>query len=290
MTGYARVSARDGNRRIVVDIAAVNNRFLKLQFKLPEQLQSLRQKLEETIKKRVMRGSLTITILHDPPEEALAITFNRELARRYARELEAFARELGLEPPRSLDFFTNLPGLFQSTETLTTVSAEDSALILDTVEQSLGRLETDRRREGRSLARDLTRRHRQLVKQVKAIQKRAPAVVESFSRRFLERLNEMLANIGHQAAPEDILREVATYAERVDITEELTRLEAHLEHFADILAKGGECGKRLEFLLQEIHREVNTIGSKAGSTDISPHVVAIKGEVEKIREQVQNIE
>jgi len=290
MTGYARVSARNGRRRVVVEITTVNNRFLKLQFKLPEHLQALRQKLEESIKRRVMRGSLTLTILHDRPDELTSVAFNRELARRYVREFKTFARELGLEPPRSLDFLTSLPGLFQSAETMTKVSPEDTALIEATLEKAIDRLVTDRRREGRSLARDLKRRHRILVREVKAIRQRAPAVVESFSRRFLERMNEMLASIGHQATPEDILHEVAAYAERVDITEELTRLAAHLAHFADLLDKGGECGKRMEFLLQEIHREVNTIGSKAGSTDISPHVVAIKGEVEKIREQVQNIE
>jgi uncharacterized protein (TIGR00255 family) len=290
MTGYGRATVRDRGQRITVEITSVNNRFLKVHLRVPDTLQVLRKAFEERIKTRVVRGSLAVTLAHESDDEVPKLVLNRALARRYVEDLTVLARELGLEPPRDLGVLAGLPGLLQAPDPLPDLPPEQVQPFLEALDRALDRLVADRRREGRSLVRDLARRHRVLQKEVRAIRRKAPAVVEAFSRRLLDRINETLAAAGHRAEPADTLREVAAYAERVDITEELTRLDAHLEHFSELLAAGGECGKRLEFLLQEIHREINTIGSKAGSTAVSPHVLTVKSEAEKIREQVQNLE
>ena len=290
MTGYARAMNKSSTRRILVEITAVNNRFLKLQSKVPDHLQALRLKLEEAVRKHVVRGSLILTIQHESYGTHAGLTINKALARRCVREMKMLCRELGLGMPEDVSFLTTLPGLISTEESLPAISREDTRLLLETLDKALVKLVADRRREGRALVQDLKRRQKQIVKETRAIKKNASSLVEVFSKRLLDRMNDMLRAIGFQAEPAAILHEVAAYSERVDITEELTRLDSHLNHFGDILASGGECGKKIEFLLQEIHREINTLGSKAGNTVISPHVVSIKGELEKIREQVQNIE
>jgi uncharacterized protein (TIGR00255 family) len=290
MTGYARVSARQGSRSLTIEITAVNNRFLKLHYRLPDHLQPLRSRFEAAIKEQVARGALTVAVQHDAPETAFGVTFRHDLARHYVETLRAFSREVGLAPPPDLGFLPGLPGVFQDREVAPLPDKDEVAFVMTTLDRALATLVADRRREGRRLVQDVKKRLRGIRSELKAIGKLAPAVVQIFSRRLQERMNEMLAGSGYTARPEDILREVAIQAERVDVTEEIIRLESHLDHLASILREGGECGKRLEFLLQEIHREVNTIGSKAGTTDISPRVVAAKAEVEKIREQIQNLE
>lgn len=290
MTGYARVAVRDAERRTAVEITAVNNRFLKIQCKLPDALLSLRQKLEEAVRTRVLRGSLVVSVVHESPATQPRVRLNTELARAFLNEVRDLARELKLDPPRDLDVLARLPGVIQADEASARVTGTEGARILEVLDSALDKLTTDRQREGRSLARDMKQRVQIIGRELKVVRRHAPRVVETFTARLTERMNEFLARVGRSAEPQDILREVAAYAERVDVTEELTRLDTHLGHFRDLLAGGGECGKRIEFLLQEIHREVNTIGSKAGSSEVSPHIVSIKAEVEKIREQVQNIE
>ncbi|MBN2492410.1 MAG: YicC family protein [Planctomycetes bacterium] len=290
MTGYGRASLRARGERITVEITAVNNRFLKLQVGLPEALQGLRKPFEERIRARVVRGAVAVTLSHESSEAAPRLALDRTLARRYVEDLTELARELGLEPPRDLGLLAGLPGLLQAPPPPPELTADRVGPFLAALDTALDRLAADREREGRILARDLARRRRILAREVRAVRKLAPAAVEAFSLRLLDRIRELLGAAGAKAEPADVLREVAAYAERVDVTEELTRLEAHLEHFASILEAGGECGKRLEFLLQEIHREINTIGAKAGSAAVSPHVLTIKSEAEKIREQLQNLE
>lgn len=290
MTGYGRALSKVSGRHVLVEITSVNNRFLKLLFKMPDPLQALRQKFEDRVKKHLVRGSLTLNILFETSTTLPGIAVHKDWARKYVRDLKALSREVGLKMPEDIGFLAAVPGLFHAPERLPAVSREDTQLLKDTLDRALEKLVADRQREGRSLFQDIRRRQKILVKEVKAIQKKAPAVMEAFSRRLLDRMNDLLRGTGVVAEPADVLREVATYSDRVDITEELTRLNSHLEHVRTLLDAGGECGKKIEFLLQEIHREVNTLGSKAGSSAISPNVVAIKGEVEKIREQAQNIE
>ena len=290
MTGYGRALSKDSGHHVLVEITSVNNRFLKLQFKMADHLQALRQKFEDLVKKHVVRGSLTLNILFETPRALPGITVNKDWARKYVRDLKALSRELGLAMPDDIGFLASVPGLFHAPERLPALSREDTRLLRETLDRALDKLVADRQREGRSLVRDIRRRQKIMVKEVKAIQKKAPAVMEAFSRRLLERMNDLLRGTGVQAEPTDVLREVASYSDRVDITEELIRLNAHLAHIQTILHEGGECGKKIDFVLQEVHREINTLGSKAGSSAISPNVVAIKGEVEKIREQVQNLE
>jgi uncharacterized protein (TIGR00255 family) len=295
MTGYGRASSapagsgKAAGGAIRIEITSVNNRYLKLTLKASDAVQSLRQKIDGALRTHVVRGSVTVAVHYAPPACEGEQLVDRDRLERYVRALDRATKPLGLARPADWSSLTSLPGVFQNEES-TPVDKGETARIIAAVDEAAAALAEDRRREGTLLVRDIRRRLKTVAQSVRAIRRAAPQVVTAFADRLDERMRELMKRAGVEAEPQDVLREIAAFAERVDITEELTRLDAHVGHFEDILQAGGECGKRIDFLLQEIQREVNTIGSKAGNTDISPHVVRVKGEVEKIREQVQNIE
>lgn len=289
MTGYGRGEcARDGFK-VTVEISSVNRRQADVSVILPRALEVLEPRIRDEVNHRVSRGRITVRVaLHAAEGRDAQVRVNRLLARAYMAEFRRLAGELKLGEDVPLDTLLRAPGVLQSVE-----DADDSEQFWPAVEravkEALNGLLRMREKEGAHLAKDLIRRMRHLARAVKRIKRQAPRVTE----RYRESLRERVKAAGLALTPEDeerLTREVVFFADRSDITEELTRLESHFKQFEECLKSREPVGRTLDFLSQEMNREVNTIGSKANDAVISREVVVAKAELERFREQAQNVE
>lgn len=290
MTGYGRGECARGGFKVTVELSSVNRRQTEISFHMPREIEALEAPMRELIHRHVSRGRLTVRVaLHSADGGAAArLHLNAPLARAYARELTRLAHQLRLPGPVTLDHLLRAPGVFQTDEELA-----DAERLWPAVEHALKRalaaLVKTREREGAHLARDLAARIAAMRRAVARIQKRAPQVVERYRRQLLERIRN--AGLKPSAGEEErLLREVVLFADRSDVSEELARLQSHFRQFQDCLRADEPVGRMLDFLAQEMNREVNTIGAKANDALISREVVRLKAEVERFREQAQNVE
>jgi uncharacterized protein (TIGR00255 family) len=290
MTGFGREIGEEAGERIEVEVRSVNNRGLRVNVRLPEALASLQPDIEALVKARIERGTVYVDVAHEAPAEARAWALDRDLVRHFAQELESLRKELGLPSPVAIERVALLPGAVvgrtQSPAELDAVRAR----VRRVVERALDALDVSRRREGAALAEDLRRRREVIAAALAEVKGRVPVALAAHRERLRERLRQLLEGAGAQLEPHDIAREVALFAERTDISEEVTRLEAHLHELDRVLASDEPVGRRLDFLAQEMVRESNTMGSKSQDAELVSRVLAIKLEVDKIREQVANIE
>jgi uncharacterized protein (TIGR00255 family) len=290
MTGYGRGECAQDGFKITAELAAVNRRQSEISVSLPRELEMLEAQVRDTINGTVARGRVTARLnIHAAEGELSArMHINMPLARAYANELGRLAKKLKLSGKVSLDQIIRAPGVFQSDEEL--VEAETVWPIVEkAVKQALAALVKMREREGLHLARDLAARITLLRTAVEKIQKQAPQTAENYRRQLHERIQAA----GLEAiAPDDerLLKEIVLFADRSDISEELTRLQSHFQQFDDCVKSKEPVGRTLDFLAQEMNREINTIGSKANDAVISREVVVLKAELEKFREQAQNVE
>jgi uncharacterized protein (TIGR00255 family) len=290
MTGYGRGEcARDGFK-ITVELGAVNRRQSEISVNLPRELELLEAQVRDAINAQVARGRVTARIgIHASEGKSSARAhINLPLAKAYATELGKLTKSLKLAGEVSLEHIVRAPGVFQSDEEL--VDAESIWPVIEkALKQSLAALVKMREREGAHLAEDLTARIGIMRAAVEKIQKQAPQTAENYRQSLLERIkNAGIENI----APDDerLLKEIVLFADRSDISEELTRLQSHFKQFEDCRKSKEPVGRTLDFLAQEMNREINTIGSKANDAIISREVVTLKTELERFREQVQNVE
>jgi uncharacterized protein (TIGR00255 family) len=290
MTGYGRGEcARDGFK-ITVELSAVNRRQSEISVNLPRELDMLESPVRDTINAQIARGRVTVKISIHAAQGKLSarMHLNVPLANAYANELGKLAKKLKLSNGVTLDQIVRAPGVFQTDEEL--VEAETVWPVLEkALKQALAALVKMREREGAHLATDLTKRIGIMHRAVDKIQKQAPLTAENYRRQLLERIkNAGLENI----APDDerLLKEVVLFADRSDISEELARLQSHFQQFEDFHNAREPVGRTLDFLAQEMNREINTIGSKANDALIAREVVILKAELEKFREQAQNVE
>ncbi|HXF10482.1 MAG TPA: YicC/YloC family endoribonuclease [Desulfuromonadaceae bacterium] len=290
MTGYGRGEcARDGFK-ITVELGAVNRRQSEISVNLPRELETLEAQVRDAINARVARGRVSARIsIHAAESNASAkMHINERLAKAYATELARLAKQLKIAGTVTLDHIIRAPGVFQSDDDL--FEAEDIwPAVEKALKQALDALIRMREREGTHLASDLAARIGVMRKSVEKVQKQAPATAENYRRQLLERVKAAgIENI----APDDerLMKEIILFADRSDITEELTRLQSHFQQFEDCRKAKEPVGRTLDFLAQEMNREINTIGSKANDAVISREVVTLKAELERFREQVQNVE
>src|SRR3984957_9036307 len=290
MTGYGRGEcARDGFK-ITVELGAVNRRQSEISVNLPRELEMLEAQARDAINAKVARGRVTARIgVHSAESKASAqMHINKHLAEAYATELAKLAKQLKLSGGVTLDQIVRAPGVFQSDEEL--VEAEKIwPAVEKALQQALAALVKMREREGGHLSEDLAARIGIMRKSVDKIRKQAPQTAENYRKQLLERIKSAgIENI----APDDerLLKEVVLFADRSDIAEELTRLQSHFKQFEDCRKSKEPVGRTLDFLAQEMNREINTIGSKANDAIISREVVTLKTELERFREQVQNVE
>jgi uncharacterized protein (TIGR00255 family) len=290
MTGYGRgESARDGFK-ITVELSAVNRRQPEISVNLPRELEMLESPVRDAINAQVARGRVTARIgIHAADGKSSARAhINLPLAKAYATELARLAKSLKISGEVSLDQILRAPGVFQTDEEL--VDAEKIWPVVEkALKQALAALVKMREREGAHLAEDLVLRIGVMRLSAGKIQKQAPQTAENYRKHLLERIKS--AGI-ESVAPDDerLLKEVVVFADRSDITEELTRLQSHFQQFEDCRKSKEPVGRTLDFLAQEMNREINTIGSKANDALISREVVTLKAELERFREQAQNVE
>jgi uncharacterized protein (TIGR00255 family) len=290
MTGYGRGECARNGFKVTVELSSVNRKQSEISVVLPRELEVLEAQIRDVINRSVSRGRLTVRVsLHSAEASAGGrVRLNAPLARAYARELSRLGRELKLAGQVTLEVLARAPGVFETAEDVADAEGFWPA-IEKALEQGLATLLKMREREGAHLARDLSARVAAMRKSAGHIRKHAPQVQERYRDQLLERIKA--AGVEVPAADDDrLLKEIVYFADRSDISEELTRLQSHFQQFDDCLGSREPVGRTLDFLAQEMNREINTIGSKANDAQISRAVVALKAELEKFREQAQNVE
>ena len=286
MTGYGRGDSSAKGVQLAVEISSVNRRQVEVAVSLPNELDSLEADLRKIVLASVARGRVSgrVTLQRPSGKANRSILINETQAEAYKKALAKLADGMGLRDDLSLETILRLPGVMETGE-----DEVDPVAMLPTLKRALGQLQDMRSKEGSNLGRDLTKRLASLRRITKRVAKRAPKVVEHHRTRLLERLAKADIDVA-DADDERFLREVVYFTDRSDISEELTRLESHFDQVDGCLTSDEPVGRKLDFLAQEMFREVNTIGSKANDSEISQEVVTLKTELEKIREQVQNVE
>ena len=290
MTGYGCGEASQNGWKITVELSSVNRKQSEITVNLPRELEVLEAQIRDEINRRIARGRVTVRVaLHASAEvSANRVKVNTTLATAYARQLRALARQLKLPDDVTLDHLVRAPGVLDSDEEM--ADAEEFWPAVDkALKTALGLMVTMREREGAHLAKDLAKRIEIMRKSAARVQKQSPLV----QKRYLEQLLERVQKAGLPAGlveEERLLKEAVLFADRSDITEELTRLQSHFSQFDDYAKSAEPVGRTLDFLAQEMNREINTIGSKANDSLISREVVVLKTELEKFREQTMNVE
>ena len=293
MTGYGRAEGRHKNTPITVEVRSVNHRHSEVVAKLPRALQAHEDRVRNLVQSRVARGRVDVAVSFSGERDpGRGLVLDRPLARRYLMLLKELQRELGLKGAPDVALLAGFRDIIKPAE----LAAEDPRVVRaaeKVLEQALKALDRMRRHEGRLLERDLLARLQEIAGRLRMIGLRLPAIVQERQGRLQERVNRLLESTGGGKDGVDqgrVAQEVALLADRSDVSEELTRLGSHLDQFRNFLRKSEPVGRSLDFLLQEMNREVNTIGSKIGDTAVTQEIVALKAEFEKIREQVQNVE
>jgi uncharacterized protein (TIGR00255 family) len=290
MTGYGRARGENHAAAIGVEVRCVNGRFFRMFAKLPPFLTCFEARLEKLVRASVRRGNIDLYLRYEPIARGGAASFDLSAVQYYREQLEQLRRQLGLAGEISIELLANLPGSLRNDD----LSEEETEQLWPLVErvttEALERVDEMRVVEGKALAEDLTARCERIRELLGAIRARVPAALEGYCERLHQRINGLLARAGVEITASDLAREVALFTERSDISEELARLDSHLEQFHKTVAEAADAGRRLEFLAQEIHREANTMGGKANDAELSKLIIEIKAEVDKIKEQVPNVE
>ena len=290
MTGFGRGEHSDGKRTIVVEIRSVNHRYGDIIVKMPRKYSFAEEKIKNSVKEVVRRGKVEVSILVDDiSDEDINVRLNTALAHKYYENLMILKESLELEETPTLSMLVNLPDVMKSIPDIDD-EEEVTKLLLFSTNLAVENLDEMRRKEGAKLAEDLIQRAGLIRKMTEEIEKIAPEMVKIYSAKLQERIKELMGK-SFEIPEERIIMEATIYADKASITEELVRLDSHMLQLVSIIDKSQEPdGKRLDFLIQEMNREANTIGSKANNIEITNLMLQIKSEIEKLREQVQNIE
>ena len=294
MTGFGSAASEDGGVACVLELRSVNNRYYKAQVRLPDELSGLEAPLDSALSHRLARGSVTVTVRYAEHSADAAQAVNGDALDRYVETLRnALERNAAGDARLNVDVagILALPGVLID-DTGTARVERLRAPLLELLDQACDALIAMREHEGRALADDLLKHIDVIQSNLSVIDEHAPQVVDHYQKRLRTRMETLLAEAGASVREEDLLREVAVFAERSDISEEISRLAAHLVQFREILDGDGTrpVGRTLDFLAQEMLREANTIGSKCLDPNVSRHNVEIKGAIDRVKEQVQNVE
>jgi uncharacterized protein (TIGR00255 family) len=292
MTGYARTQARVNDQlSYALTLKSVNHRFLDLQFRLPSGLDALEMELRKVLKDSLIRGHVELTLSIDRSSQQKT-GYNRELLASYLAAFREASREHNLEGEPDLNAALRLPGAMQSESRADDDLTALAASVLEQIGPLLDQLKVMRAREGQALGEILRATLDRLAEATASVAAFRPEIEQRYQERLSQRL---MAATGPEFNQQRLLEEIAVMVERSDVSEELARMTAHIGHFRELLDSGGESGKKLDFLLQEMNREANTLLSKTGGisgkgTRITELGLAMKAEIEKAREQIQNLE
>jgi uncharacterized protein (TIGR00255 family) len=287
MTGFGQGSATGENFKVRVDLRTVNNRFLDVHTRLPQELSSLEISLKKQIQAKLKRGRIEMTIAVEQTRQA-NFEINRPLVAGYLAALSQAKTEFNLLGETTIELIAKLPGALQVSQNTSTLDEALVAGVTQALAQALNSLTEMRAVEGQELARELNTRLDKIDSQIPIIEEEAKLLPAMYRDRLMKRLQDILKT--GQVDEARVAQEVVSLADRSDISEELTRLKSHVTQMRDTLVSDDEVGKRLDFLLQEMNREANTILSKSNDLAISDAAIVVKTEVEKLREQAQNVE
>jgi uncharacterized protein (TIGR00255 family) len=293
MTGFAQARAEHDGWVLRLSLRSVNHRFLDLHMRLPEGFERLESRIRQMVRERLRRGHVDVAMHYEPAGPA-AVGVNRDVAAAYLRAAEDLRVQFKMKAEPDLGAILRLPGVIAPpTASLEQDWEQLSDLAANCLREALDRLDQMRQVEGRTLGEELSRRLRHIAERVKEIEGLASRARPAYAKRLETRLKELLSET--ELDPARLAQEAAIAAERSDVSEELARLCSHVQQFEKILSAGAEAGKKLDFLLQEMQREANTLLSKTPGTEeeglaMTSLALEVKGEIEKLREQVQNLE
>jgi uncharacterized protein (TIGR00255 family) len=291
MTGYGEAQRTTDGVSYALELKSLNNRYLKATIKLPEHLAVFESEVEKLLRERLDRGSITYVLRVRDNRADAAQEINVAAVKSYLSQLEKGMTSLGNAAVRiDLAGILALPGVVQPPEISEVERQRQWDILSSLTEEGIKHLLGMRRTEGQAIREDLLKQCRQIREHLVVIGERAPLVVQDYHQRLLQRTNELLAQSKLQLSLDDLRREVAVFAERCDINEEIARLTSHLDQFAKLCDSDEQAGRKLDFLAQEMLREANTIGSKANDSTIAHRIIDTKGAIDRLKEQVQNVE
>lgn len=288
MTGQGNASGVHGQLSIEIEVRTVNNRFLKLTSKLSETLGAMEPMLEGVVREYLRRGTVALSIRVWQKDQSQAAKVCAKTLRSYLEQVMAANSTAGVALHMELGSVLQLPGVLESPESDGGEGLQEA--VVDVLRAALEQLNSMRTREGASMEKQLSQALLDIAGVRAQIEARAPGVIDEYRKRLESKVRTALAELGQSFVEFDLLREVLLFSDRCDIREELVRLDSHLDQFRQSIRDSESAGKRLDFLIQELFRETNTIGSKANDATISHHVVTIKTIIEQMRELVQNVE
>ena len=288
MTGFGRSEYIDAKRKITVEIKAVNHRYLDCSIKMPKKLSFFEASIRTLLKDYIQRGKVDVFITYeDYTEDNFNLKYNKDMAKAYLSYLKEMAEEFGIENDVRVSTLSRYPEVFSLEET--NVDEDEIWTDLDKVIREAATAFVDSRiKEGDNLKRDLIEKLDTMLSYVDDIEKRAPEIIEEYRKNLLDKVKDLLADSSIDESR--ILGEVTLYADKICVDEEIVRLRSHINTTKDILTAGGSVGRKLDFIAQEMNREANTILSKANDLATSDIAIDLKTDIEKVREQIQNIE
>jgi len=288
MTGFGNATVETDVMSVSVELRAVNNRYLKISTRLPDSLGRFESRIEKLIRNRIARGSVQLSLRVRFPDSVRGWVIDAGVLSAYRQQLDSLQESpsIGVETKDLL----MLPGVVVESEPLPELVDSIWSVVEQAVADSLTQFDQFRKDEGRSMEDDLRRQCRVIIQLLDAVAEQAPQVVAEYRKKLLERVTRAIQEIGVSVEQKDVMRDVAIFADRCDINEEITRLRSHLDQFTRFLNSDQSMGRKLEFLGQEMFREINTIGSKANNVVIAHSVVDMKAAIERIREILQNVE
>lgn len=287
MTGYGKSSSHVNQRNYQVEIKSVNHRYLDVTTRLPKQLSFLEEEIKKKISEVIKRGKVDVIVtFENNSDEGRSIVINQQIAKLYIEQLKKLAEEEQIESNIEVTEIAKYPDVLN-----VQMNQEDDILkdeLMPVINEALKLLVEMREREGIKIAEDLKIRIKKIGEKILGISQKSTGLIQEYVVKLEKRIKEILQN--DEIDKSRIAQEVVIYADKCSIEEEITRLHSHIEQFYTILESEGPSGKRLDFIIQEMNREINTIGSKSNSVEITNGVIDVKTELENIREQIQNIE
>ena len=290
MTGHGESHRNANNVVVAVEVRTINNRYFKLSVRSTDNYAALEPMIEDVVRQQVRRGTVQVTVRVDRKPSPDDYELNQVVLASYRRQLEAMHEQMHISEPVRLETLLGLPGVVNERFKHDDAVESEWPAIREVLLQALTNLNQMRREEGKAMTADLSANCQLLASELTHVEARAPIVVENYRSRITDKLNKLLSELGVSVQPGDIVREIGLFTDRSDIAEEVVRLRSHLDQFATIMGEPDSIGRKLDFLILEMFRETNTIGSKSNDSAISRHVVEMKTAIERMREMIQNVE
>ncbi len=293
MTGFGRAEIKDEEKTILVEMRSVNNKYLKINTRIPESLMVYEDKIERLLKKELVRGTVNLTIEYKVSEDAPKCVINKDTLREYHSMISEAGNEIFSRQDISLDNLISLPGVLEFKKDTGNGKMQDDDFwdeLERLIKLSVDDLKSMKVAEGKNLQIEIDKWKDRISELLDDIETMAPNVVMEYSKRIQERVSSLLEGTENKIERNDLNREIAVFADRCDISEELGRLRSHISLLDNVMENEEPNGRKLEFIVQEMFREANTIAAKANNADIIKDVISIKTEIERIKEQVLNVE